>query len=64
MENYVYQVQSKTRSGWKPVFRFNSSQILEFQDIDRACDEASLLASKYSNIRVVKIETYFIKQFS
>lgn len=64
MESYIYQVQRRTRNGWEPCFRFNSPKCLEFKDLDRACNEARLLAAKYSGIRVAKIETYLIKQFS
>lgn len=64
MESFIYQVQRRTRNGWEPCYSFNSPKRLEYKDLDKACEKASLLAAKYSGIRVAKIETYLIKQFS
>lgn len=64
MISFIYQVQSKSRKGWLPVFHPKSSKPLEFTDIHEAIDMARLLASKFSNIRVVKIEVYLIETLS
>lgn len=63
MLSYVYQVQQRTRTGYKPVYLYPDPKPLEFTDLDEAIYKARFCASKCDNIRVVKIETYLIESF-
>lgn len=61
--DYVYQVQTKRRSGWMPVFCSKTGMPMEFSDIREATNQASILAANFSYIRVVKIEWSLIKEY-
>lgn len=65
MLSYIYRVESLRNGKWKPVFYpFSSSTPLESTDLDYIIDKASFLSSNYDNIRIVKVETFLISQFS
>lgn len=60
MLSFVYQVQYRHHGKWSPYYPYKSSVPLEGTDLDRLHYEYQLLASRYDNLRLVKIETYLI----
>lgn len=65
MLSYIYRVETLRNGKWKPVFYpFSSSHPLESTDLSSLMDKASLLASNYDNVRIVKVETHLIENLS
>ena len=62
--DYVYQIQKKQRSRWIPVYPYGSATPMEFKDLDLAMQQARIVHCNCDDLRVVKIETYIIHDFS
>lgn len=58
MIEFIYQLQTKRRTGWCPVFPHNSSKPIESTDLEYVQGQA-LFYSQYE-IRIVRIETHLI----
>lgn len=65
MLSYKFQIQQKSRIGYRPFFLRTSSTPMEFDDLQVASEKFDEVCSRFNKctFRLVKIETYLIDSY-